>query len=339
VTDGLKLGLNLGRWTRPADATEAVLVAERLGYDCVWTSEAYGSDALTPLAWYGARTSRIKLGALMQLGARTPAAVAMAAMTMDWLSGGRFLIGFGVSNPQVVEGWYGADFSRPVARTREHVELVRRMLRRDAPVTNPGPHYPLPHAGGTGFGKPLLLEVRPKRPQIPVYLAALGPANVALAAEIADGWLPTLVHPERSWSLYPAMAGNTRPGFDIAALVTVEVTNDVAAALENVRLSTALYVGGFGARGRNFYFDAICRMGYADEAHRIRELYLGGDLDEAADAVPTELADAMSLVGPIGRITERLELWRKSPATTLLVTGARDEPTLRAIRDALAAGG
>ncbi len=331
----LRLGLNLGRWDSPGDSTETVLVAERLGYDCVWTSEAFGSDALTPLAWYGARTTAIRLGGLLQIGARTPAAVAMAAMTLDRLSEGRLSLGFGVSGPQVIEGWYGADFSHPLARTREYVDLVRRMLRRDGPVEADGPHYPLPFPGGTGLGKPTLLSVRPIRAQVPIYLAASGPANVALATQIGSGWLPMLFHPERTGQVHKQAITSAAQGFDIAALVPVYITADIDAALRKVKTLISLYVGGFGARNSNFHLDALSRLGYRDEARHVRDLYLAGDRSKAAEAVPAELADAVALVGPIGRIRERLDLWRKSPVTTLLVSGVSHEQELRAIRGAV----
>ena len=224
MTDDLRLGLNLGYWVTPGDATETVLAAERLGYDSVWTSEAFGSDALTPLAWYGARTSRIKLGtAVVQLSARTPAATAMAAVTLDHLSGGRLMLGLGASGPQVVEGWYGVPFAQPLARTREYVDLLRVMWRRQRPARNAGSHYPLPYRPGTGLGKPLVLSIPALRDAIPVYLGAEGPKNVALAAEIADGWLSTFTHPEKIGLVYGEALAAAPPGFDIAAMVNVIV--------------------------------------------------------------------------------------------------------------------
>ncbi|GIH27963.1 LLM class F420-dependent oxidoreductase [Acrocarpospora phusangensis] len=335
MANDLRLGLNLGYWQRDAtDATELVQTAERLGYDSVWTAEAYGSDAFTPLAWYGARTSRIKLGtSVVQLSARTPAATAMTAMTLDHLTGGRLLLGVGASGPQVVEGWYGVPFPRPLARTREYVEIMRKIWRRAEPVTSEGPHYPLPYPGGTNLGKPLKLITHPLRPDIPVYLGAEGPKNVALAAEIAQGWLPLFVFPEKIESMYGPSLANAGPGFDIAAMVLVVVTDDLRAALDGVKLMLTLYIGGMGAKSRNFHADIIGRMGYAEAAERVQSLYLAGRRDEAFHAIPDELADGISLVGPLPRIRERLELWRKSPVTNLLVMGPRDEPTLTHIRD------
>ncbi|GAA3118416.1 LLM class F420-dependent oxidoreductase [Planomonospora alba] len=340
MSTDLRLGLNLGYWQRdPDDATALVQAAERLGYESVWTAEAYGSDAFTPLAWYGARTTRIKLGtSVAQIAARTPAATAMTAMTLDHLTGGRLLLGIGASGPQVVEGWYGVPFGRPLARTREYVEIMRRIWRREGPVTADGEHYPLPvrpgdRAGVTGLGKPLKLITRPLRPDIPLYLGAEGPRNVALAAEIADGWLPLFAFPEKIEQMYGPSLTAARPGFDIAAMVMTLVTDDVRAALDGVKTMLTLYIGGMGARERNFHADIIGRMGYADAARQVQELYLAGRRDEAFAAIPDELADGISLVGPPGRIRERLEPWRKSPVTHLLVMGPGDEPSLRTIRD------
>ncbi|MEV0624996.1 LLM class F420-dependent oxidoreductase [Nonomuraea wenchangensis] len=329
----MKLGLQLGYWQRNADdATASVLAAERLGYDSVWTAEAYGSDAFTPLAWYGARTSRIKLGtSVAQLSARPPVTTAMTAMTLDHLTGGRLLLGVGASGPQVVEGWYGQPFARPLARTREYVEIMRKVWRREEPVTADGPHYPLPLPDG--LGKPLKLITHPLRPDIPVYLGAEGPKNVALAAEIAQGWLPLFAFPEKIEEMYGGALAGAPAGFEVAAMVTVVVSDDVRAALDGVKLMLTLYIGGMGARHRNFHADIIGRMGYAEAAEHIQALYLAGRKDEAFRAIPDELADGISLVGPPGRIRERLELWRKSPVTSLLVMGPRDEPTLKLVRD------
>ncbi|MGW5155059.1 LLM class F420-dependent oxidoreductase [Nonomuraea wenchangensis] len=329
----MKLGLQLGYWQRNADdATASVLAAERLGYDSVWTAEAYGSDAFTPLAWYGARTSRIKLGtSVAQLSARPPVTTAMTAMTLDHLTGGRLLLGVGASGPQVVEGWYGQPFARPLARTREYVEIMRKVWRREEPVTGDGPHYPLPLPDG--LGKPLKLITHPLRPDIPVYLGAEGPKNVALAAEIGQGWLPLFAFPEKIEEMYGGALAGAPAGFEVAAMVTVVVSDDVRAALDGVKLMLTLYIGGMGARHRNFHADIIGRMGYAEAAEHIQALYLAGRKDEAFRAIPDELADGISLVGPPGRIRERLELWRKSPVTSLLVMGPRDEPTLKLVRD------
>jgi F420-dependent oxidoreductase-like protein len=329
----MKLGLQLGYWQRHAgDATETVLAAERLGYDSVWTAEAYGSDAFTPLAWYGARTSRIKLGtSVAQLSARPPVTTAMTAMTLDHLTGGRLLLGVGASGPQVVEGWYGQPFAKPLARTREYVEIMRKVWRREEPVTSEGPHYPLPLAGG--LGKPLKLITHPLRSDIPVYLGAEGPKNVALAAEVAQGWLPLFAFPAKIEEMYGESLAGAPEGFDVAAMVMVIVSDDVRSALDGVKLMLTLYIGGMGAKHRNFHADIIGRMGYAEAAEHIQALYLAGRKDEAFRAIPDELADGISLVGPPGRIKERLESWRKSPVTSLLVMGPRDEHSLKLIRD------
>ncbi|MFC4911391.1 LLM class F420-dependent oxidoreductase [Actinomadura gamaensis] len=335
MTADLKLGINVGYWQRdPDDQTETVLAAERLGYHAVFTAEAYGSDAFTPLAWYAARTSRIKLGtAVAQLSARTPVATAMHALTLDALSGGRMILGVGASGPQVVEGWYGVPFPKPLARTREYLDIMRQVWRREAPVTNDGPHYPLPYPGGTGLGKPLKSIVHPARPEIPVYLGAEGPKNIALAAEVAQGWLPLFVDPTQIDALFGASLAGRPDGFEIAATVTTIVTDDLASALEFAKIPLAFYIGGMGAKDRNFHLDLIGRLGYAEQAARVQELFLAGRRDEAVRAVPDELADSISLLGPLGRIEERLGLWRDSPVTTLLLAGVRDEPTLRAVRD------
>jgi F420-dependent oxidoreductase-like protein len=336
VTDELKLGLSIGYWVTPGDATPAVVAAERLGYESVWTAESWGSDALIPLAWYGARTTRIKLGtSVVQISARTPAATAMAAVTLDHLSGGRLMLGLGVSGPQVVEGWYGVPFSPPLARTREYVDLLRVIWRRQRPARGTGLYYPLPYRPGTGLGKPLMLNIPPLRDDIPVYLGAEGPRNVALAAEIADGWLSLFTDPQKIIPVYGSALAGAPPGFDITATVNVIITDDLPAALRTAKRMLGFYIGGMGARNRNFHLDVVTRMGYEEAGRKVQELFLEGRRDEAIDAVPDELADAICLLGPIGRIRERLELWRKSPVTTLLVTGPSSEPDLRAIRDAV----
>jgi F420-dependent oxidoreductase-like protein len=331
----MRLGINVGYWQRDADdATETVLAAERLGYDSLWTAEAYGSDALTTLAWYGARTSTIKLGtAVVQMSARTPAATAMHALTLDALSGGRLTLGIGASGPQVVEGWYGVPFPKPLARTREYIRVLRDIWRREEPVRSDGPHYPLPYPGGTGLGKPLKSIVHPLRPDIPVYLGAEGPKNIALAVEVAQGWLPLFIDPAQIDPLFGEALAGRAADFEIAATVTTIVTDDLDAALEVAKIPLAFYIGGMGAKDRNFHLDLIARLGYAEETARVQELFLSGRRTEAIRAVPDELADSISLLGPIGRIKERLELWRDSPVTTLLVAGVRDEPTLRALRE------
>jgi len=331
----LKLGLQLGYWGSgpPSDAGELVREADLLGYDSVWTAESYGSDALTPLAWWGSGTTRVRLGtSLCQLSARAPTAMAMAALTMDHLSGGRFVLGLGVSGPQVVEGWYGQPFTAPLARTRAYVEVVRQVLARERPVTNDGPHYPLPYPGGTGLGKPLRSIVHPLRADIPIILGAEGPKNVALAAEIADGWFPIFFSPNAVKAFEPALAeGFGRPGarhtaddFEVIAFAPTLIDDDIERAADNYRPFIALYIGGMGAKSMNFHFDVFARMGYEAEARKIQELYLAGHKDEAAAAVPTALIEDTTLIGPKEKIRDDLEGWKESIATTLLVSGSPD---------------
>ncbi len=321
----LKLGLQLGYWgSKPPTGFVALAQrAEALGYDSVWTAEAYGSDALTPLAWIGAQTSKIRLGTgVCQLSARSPTAMAMAAMTLDHLSSGRFILGLGVSGPQVVEGWYGAPFSKPLARTREYIDIIRQVLAREEPVTSSGPHYPLPYAGAGswGLGKPLKSIVHPLRADLPIFLGAEGPKNVALAAEIADGWLPLYYSPFRN-DVYAASLSNAKPGFEVTQGVVVNITDDVEQGLVPVKNMLALYVGGMGAEKRNFHKELVSRMGFEAEANKVQELFLSGRKQEAVQAVPTKLADEISLVGPVDRIRDRLQAWRETPVTSLLVSG------------------
>lgn len=338
MTDTLKLGLMLGYWTGqgPGDVIPTVKAAEDLGFDSVWTAESYGSDAFTPLAWLGSHTSRIKLSTgLVQLSARTPAATAMTAMTLDRLSGGRLQLGLGVSGPQVVEGWYGVPFPKPLARTREYVEVMRDIWRREGPVTNSGEHYPLPYPGGTGLGKPLKANIHPLRSDIPVFLGAEGPKNVALAAEIADGWLPIFFHVESAPAVYADALASAKPGFEVAYPITVVVNDDTQAALDWVKLTMAFYLGGMGAKDKNFHVDVVGRFGFEEEAHRVQELFLAGDRDGAAKAVPDALCDGIALCGPLDRIRERLELWKASPVTTLVLGGVCDPAHMRALVEML----
>jgi F420-dependent oxidoreductase-like protein len=326
----VKLGLSLGYappGTNPADLFPLVQEAERLGFDSVWVAEAWGTDAVSVLGWLAARTERIKLGsAIMQIPGRTPANAAMTAATLDLLSGGRFLLGLGTSGPQVVEGWHGQPWGKPLTKTREYVEIVRAALRREV-VEHDGEHYTIPWdgPGATGLGKPLKLMLRPLRAEIPIYLAALGPRNVTLAAEIADGWLPIFVAPERFDETFGPSLAAAPPGFEIAATASVFVGDDVPALLDALRPYVALYVGGMGAKGRNFYNSLVRRYGWEDEAERIQELYLAGKQREAIAAVPDELVDAVSLVGPKERIADRLEAWRETPVTTLVLGTTQPE--------------
>jgi F420-dependent oxidoreductase-like protein len=320
----MKLGLSLGYappGTNPVDLFPLVQEAERLGFDSVWVAEAWGTDAVSVLGWLAARTERIKLGsAIMQIPGRSPANAAMTAATLDLLSGGRFLLGLGTSGPQVVEGWHGQPWGKPLGKTREYVEIVRAALRRQV-VEHQGEHYRIPWDGpnATGLGKPLKLMLRPLRSEIPIYLAALGPKNVALAAEIADGWLPIFVDPERFDDAFGPSLVAASPDFEIAATASVLVGDDVDALRDALRPHLALYIGGMGAKGRNFYNSLVRRYGWEDEAERIQALYLDGKQREAVAAVPDTLVDAVALVGPKERIAERLDAWRQTPVTTLVL--------------------
>lgn len=342
MTHHLKLGHMVGYWGAgpPPNQPETLIEAERMGYDSVWTAEAYGSDALTPLAWWGSQTSRVKLGtAICQMSARTPAAMAMAALTLDHLSGGRFVLGLGASGPQVAEGWYGDDYRKPLARTREYVEIIRRVLARDEPIEFHGEHYQVPLAGGTGYGKPLKSIVHPLRSDIPIYLGAEGPKNVALTAEIADGWLALFYSPRDDAFYRDALAqGFARDGarrgwddFEVACTVPVILHDDVEEAADFMRPMLALYIGGMGAREVNFHNAVFARMGYEAEAAKIQDLYLAGHKDEAAATVPTALVEDTALIGPREKIRDDLERWRESVVTTLLVAG--DTRTLRTMAE------
>ena len=333
----LKLGLQFGYWTAaPRPARELIALAtaaEDLGFGSVWTGESWSSDAFSPLAAGAGATSRVRLcTGIAQIAARTPTAMAMHAMTLDGLSEGRAAVGIGVSGPQVVEGWYGRPFAQPLARTREYVAIVREALRREGPVAAPGPHYPLPYTGegSIGLGKPLKMITHPLRGDIPVYLGAEGPKNVALAFEIADGWVPLYWSPYRTDAY--AMPDAIPDDFEIAVNVSVVVNDDVATALWPIKATLGFYIGGMGAKSRNFHTELMARMGFEDEAHHIQDLFFEGKRDEAIMAVPDAFADEISLVGPKARIAERLEAWRATPVTTLLVGGA-DPDTMRFLAD------
>jgi F420-dependent oxidoreductase-like protein len=328
----LKLGLNTGYWGAgpPPGVEDSIAEAERLGFDSMWTAEAYGSDVLTPLAWWGAKTERLRLGtAIVQMSARTPAATAMAAMTLDHLSGGRFILGLGVSGPQVVEGWYGQSFAKPLARTREYIAILRDVFARSGPVTAPGPHYPLPYPEGTGLAKPLKSTLHPVRDTIPIFLGAEGPKNLALCAELCDGWLALFFSPHHQDFYRDALAeGFAREGaphsfddFEVCATVPLIVHDDVEAAADMLRPMYALYFGGMGARDANFHHNVAVRMGYEAEAKRCQDLYLEGRKDEAAAAIPTKLVEDVALIGPADKIRHDLEAWRDSIATSLLISG------------------
>ena len=328
----MRLGLNIGYSGARIDLPLAlILEADRLGYHAVWTSEAYGSDCVAPLAWVGALTEQIKLGTgIMQMPARSPAMTAMTAMTLDQLSGGRVLLGLGLSGPQVVEGWHGRPYGKPLAKTREYVAITRQILEREAPLVHKGEHYQIPYAGedATGLGKPLK-SILHGRADMPIYLAAIGPRNVQLTAEIADGWLPMLFSPAHYSATYQSAveAGFAKAGkgkragdFDIAPSVTVVIDDDLEPARNQIKPALALYIGGMGAKGKNFYYDLACRYGFEGAAEAIQAHYLAGRKGEAIMAVPDALVDAVALVGSEARIRDRLQLWRDSPITTLNVT-------------------
>ena len=312
--------------------------ADRLGYYSAWAAEAYGSDVVVPLAWIAARTERIKVASgIMQMSARTPASAAMTAMTLDQLSDGRFLMGIGASGPQVVEGWHGQAYGKPMKRAREYIEILRAIWAREKPLEYQGEHYQIPYRGpgATGLGKPLKSILHGR--QIPIYVAAIGPKSVAQTAAIADGWLPIFYSPYRAPKLYqPALdEGFRRAGgpkgpdrFDIAVTVTVIPGPDVKQCLEFVKPMLALYIGGMGARDQNFYNDLACRYGFEDAAKKIQDLYLAGKKPEAVAQVPDELADEISLVGPKERIRDRLAAWRESPVGTMIV-GSNKVETIR----------
>ena len=341
----MKLGLLLGTdLTLPLDH---VLEAEKLGFDSVWTSEAYGSDAVAPAAWVLARTTRIKVGtAIMQMPARTPAMAAMTAMTLDALSGGRFILGIGPSGPQVVEGWHGVAYGKPLQRTREYVEIIRKILDRVEPLTYAGEHYQIPYhgEGASGLGKPLK-SILHGNPKMKIYTAAITPASIRNSAEIADGMFPIFMNPERFELFEPHLeAGFARCGgtkslasYDICPFVPVSMNDDLAAARNPIKQHLALYIGGMGARERNFYNDYAKRLGYGSAAVQIQDAFLAGRREEAAAAVPDELVDEVALVGPADRIGARLEVWKAASAkrhVDTMLLGTNDIETLRIVAQA-----
>jgi F420-dependent oxidoreductase-like protein len=330
----MRLGFYMGYappGTNPLELIELAQEAERLGYDSAWAAEAWGTDAVTVLAWLAATTTRIKVGsAIMQIPGRTPANCAMTATTLDQLSGGRFLLGLGTSGPQVVEGWHGEPWGKPLGKTREYVEIVRMALRRQT-LEHHGEHYDIPYTGpgATGLGKPLKLMARPLRAEIPISLASISPKAVELTAEIADGWIPIFFDPQTARDVFPAF---DREGFDVAPSVPVVLTDDVQAGRDALKPYYALYVGGMGARGKNFYNSLFRRYGFEAEAARIQDLFLDGKQRDAAAAVPDAFVDRVALVGPKERIAERLDAFGEAGATTLLVS-TRDPAALRALAE------
>ena len=347
----MKLGLQLGYWGAqpPQGVGELVAAAEDAGFDAIFTAEAWGSDAFTPLAWWGRETSRVRLGtSIVQMSGRTPTSIAMHALTLDHLTGGRVVLGMGVSGPQVVEGWYGQPFEKPLARTREVVSIIRQVLAREAPVTNDGPHHPLPYhgPGSVGLGKPLKPIVHPLRADLPIWLGAEGPKNVAQTAEIADGWIPIFYNPKSAGMYQPWLdEGFARPGarrtrgdFEITAtchLQVVENAEQKRAVLDRLRPTIALYMGGMGAKEQNFHVQVFTRMGHGDLARRVQELFLAGRRDEATALVPDELVDDMHIIGTPAEVRARAAEWEASGVTTLLLS-LREPSVIRQVADLLA---
>jgi F420-dependent oxidoreductase-like protein len=325
----MKLGMTWGYWGQgpPPDIAGVSQEAERLGFDSIWTAEAWGSDAFTPLAWIAAHTERVRLGtAVVQLAARTPTATAMHALTLDHLSNGRLILGLGVSGPQVVEGWYGRPSNKPLARTREYVEIFRRAIAREEPVEFDGEFFQHPYRGegSVGLGKALKPITHPLRREIPIFLGAEGPKNVTQTAEIADGWLPLYYSPYRQ-EVYADQLAGAKDGFEITAMATMIVTDDIEAGLVPVKAMLGFYIGGMGAKGQNYHAKLMQRMGYEAEALKVQDLFFEGRRDEAIAAVPSAFADEISLVGPLERIRDRVAAWEDSPVTTILVHGGNVE--------------
>jgi F420-dependent oxidoreductase-like protein len=347
----MKLGLQLGYWGAqpPTGTAELVAAAEDAGFDAIFTAEAWGSDAFTPLAWWGRETSRVRLGtSIVQMSGRSPTSIAMHALTLDHLSGGRVVLGMGVSGPQVVEGWYGQPFSKPLARTREVVDIIRQVLAREEKVANDGPHYPLPFTGpgSVGLGKPLKPIVHPLRADIPIWLGAEGPKNVAQTAEIADGWIPIFYTPSSAAMYQPWLdegfarpgARRTRADFEIAATCHVQVVSgaeEKAAVINGMKPVVALYMGGMGAKDQNFHKQVFERMGHAALADEVQQLYLEGEKERAVALIPDELVDDMHIIGTAPEVKERAAQWAETGVTTLLLS-CRDAAEVRTIAEVLA---
>jgi F420-dependent oxidoreductase-like protein len=343
----MKVGISAGYWGSgpPVGVEQQLVEAEALGLDSFWTAEAYGSDALTPLAWWGSKTSTIKLGtSICQMSARTPTALAMAAMTLDHLSGGRVLLGIGASGPQVVEGWYGQPYPRPLERTREYVEIMRQVIAREAPVTYDGHQYQLPLKRGSGLGKALKSTIHPIRKSVPILVAAEGPKNVALAAEIGDGWLPLWFSPKSDGFYREALAEgfncagahSTLQDFEVACTVWLIEHEDVEVAASFLKPMLALYIGGMGAKGANFHHDVFVRMGWREECEAIQDVYLAGDRDAAAALVPTSMVEDVALIGPADKMVEEIEQkWRDTCISTMILGGWPSAQTRGRIIDAI----
>lgn len=346
----MKLGLQLGHWGAqpPTGVSELVAAAEEAGFDAIFTAEAWGSDAFTPLAWWGRETSRVRLGtSIVQMSGRSPASIAMHALTLDHLSGGRVVLGMGVSGPQVVEGWYGQPFSKPLARTREVVDIVRKVLAREEPLTNGGQHYPLPYVGegATGLGKPLKSIVHPLRADIPIWLGAEGPKNVAQTAEIADGWIPIFYSPKSAPMYQPWLdegfarpgARRTRQDFEIVATCHLQVTaneEERQSVMLALKPTIALYMGGMGAKGQNFHKNVFERMGYAAITDKVQDLFLAGKREEAAALIPDDLVEDLHIVGDAGYVKERVALRAETGVTTTLLS-CRSADEIRQVAELL----
>jgi F420-dependent oxidoreductase-like protein len=347
----MKLGLQLGYWQAqpPTNHAELVAAAEESGFDSIFTAEAWGSDAFTPLAWWGRETSRVRLGtSIVQMSGRTPTSIAMHALTLDHLSGGRMVLGMGVSGPQVVEGWYGQPFGKPLARTREVVDIIRKVLAREGPVTNDGPHYPLPFTGegSVGLGKPLKPITHPLRADIPIWLGAEGPKNVAQTAEIADGWIPIFYTPKSAAMYGPWLdegfarpgARRTRADFEIAATCHLQIVKDAdekKAVIDGMKPIVALYMGGMGAKDQNFHKQVFERMGYEAITGRVQELFLAGDREAATALIPDELVDDMHIIGTEAEVRDTVQAWEGTGVTTLMLS-AHSADEVRRIAELLA---
>jgi len=347
----VQLGLQLGYWGAqpPEGVAGLVAAAEESGFDAMFTAEAWGSDAFTPLAWWGRETSRLRLGtSIVQMSGRSPASIAMHALTLDHLSGGRMILGMGVSGPQVVEGWYGQPFGKPLARTREVIDIIRKILAREGPVTNDGPHYPLPYRGenSVGLGKPLKSIVHPLRADIPIWLGAEGPKNVAQTAEIADGWLPIFYSPKSAGMYQPWLdEGFARPGarrsradFEIAATCHLQVVDNAQekqAVIDAMKPYVSLYMGGMGAKDQNFHKQVFERMGYEKVAQEVQDLYLTGQKDKATALIPDELVDDLHIIGTESEVRERAAEWAET-GVTMLVLSLRTPADIHRVADVLA---
>ena len=346
----MDLSLNVG-YFGPHISNDHKFIKELddIGVSCIWTAEAYGYDAVTPLSYFSAITSNIELGAgIMQIPGRTPAMTAMTAVTLDKLSNGRFRLGLGVSGPQVVEGWHGVEYGKPLLKTREYISIIRDIFKRDGKTTFEGEYYTLPYIGknSTNLGKPLKLIEAPLRKEIPIYLAAIGPKNIELSAEITDGWLPFMYSPTKGDEIFnqyldkgfkKADVDNKKESFSIVATVTAKVCTEDEKEnyLKPARETFALYIGGMGAKNKNFYYNLACEYGYEEIATKIQDLYLSGDKQAAEDILPNELVEDLTLVGPKDEIGKKLEKWKNSNITELSLSTPTDIETIKFFKEIL----